>query len=385
LAHTGFFPGEKENTTTDQLIFENRLRSLRDKFEGLEVDTVWVIQPENRRYLSGFRAADAQLTESSGSLFISLDQALLITDSRYTIQAEQEASGFAVITNKEGMINALSEIFDRLHSRRLGFEAGYLVWDVYQKAREKASQHSPPVELIPLSSLVEDMREIKGPEEIELLGRSAQLMSDVLAKVIDELRPGQIEKDVAWRIETLIREHGSDGAAFPPIVASGPNSALPHAVPTSKRLEKGEPVILDVGAIVDGYCSDMTRTVFLGEPTKDLKEIYRTVREAQLTVIESVNPDMETNEADSLARKIIEKAGFGDFFGHSLGHGIGLATHESPAVGPLKPKALGEGMVFTIEPGIYLPGKGGVRLEQMVTLQHGRPRVLTGNENFYSF
>lgn len=366
-------------------MFENRLRSLRSKFEGLEVDTVWIIQPENRRYLSGFRAPDGQLTESSGSIFISLDQALLLTDSRYTTQAEQEAPGFELITHKEGAVNALPEIFDRLHSRRLGFEAGYLIWAVYQKAQEKASQHSPPVELIPLSNLVEDMREIKEPQEVETLSKSAQLMSDVLAKAIEELRPGQTEKDVAWRIETLIREHGADGAAFPPIVASGPNSALPHAVPTGKRLDKAEPVILDVGAIVDGYCSDMTRTVFLGKPTEDLKEIYRIVREAQLTGIGSVRPDMETTEADSLARQIIKKAGFGDFFGHSLGHGIGLATHESPAVGPLKPKVLQEGMVFTIEPGIYLPGKGGVRLEQMVTLEHGRARVLTGNENIYSF
>jgi Xaa-Pro aminopeptidase len=229
------------------------------------------------------------------------------------------------------------------------------------------------------------MREIKEPQEVEILSRSAQLMSNVLAKVIEELRPGQVEKDVAWRIETLIRQHGADEPAFPPIVASGPNSALPHAVPTGKRLEKGEPVILDVGAIVAGYCSDMTRTVFLGEPTEDLKEIYRIVREAQLTAIESVRPDMETTEADSLAREVIKKAGFGDFFGHSLGHGIGLATHESPAVGPLKPKVLQEGMVFTIEPGIYVPGRGGVRLEQMVTLEHGRARVLTGNEDFYSF
>jgi len=272
-----------------------------------------------------------------------------------------------------------------LHTRRLGFEAGYLIWEVYQKVQEKASQHSPPIELIPLSGLVEHMREIKAPQEIEILSRSAQLMSSVVARVIDELKPGQVERDVAWRIETLIREHGADGAAFPPIVASGQNSALPHAVPTNKRLEKGEPVILDVGSIVDGYCSDMTRTVFLGEPVGNFKEIYRIVREAQVTAINCVGTDMETSEADSLGREIIKKAGFGDFFGHSLGHGIGLATHESPAVGPLKPKELREGMVFTIEPGIYLPGKGGVRLEQMVILEHGRPRVLTGNQNFYSF
>jgi Xaa-Pro aminopeptidase len=366
-------------------MFEKRLQTLRTRFEGLGVDTVWIIQPENRRYLSGFKATYGQLTESSGSLLISLDRALLLTDPRYTAQAEQEACGFEVITYREGVVNALPELFDRLHIRKLGFEAAYLIWELHQKALEKASQHAPAIALVPLSSLVEDLRETKEPQEVEALSTSAQLMSAVLTQVIDELRPGQAERDVAWRIETLIREHGADGAAFPPIVASGPNGALPHAVPSDRTLEEGEPIILDVGAMVDGYCSDMSRTVFLGEPMADFKRVYMIVREAQVAAMESVRPGMKTADADSIAREIITNAGFGDFFGHSLGHGVGLATHESPAVGPLKPKVLRDGMVFTIEPGIYLPGKGGVRLEQMVALEDGKVRILTGNNNFYSF
>ncbi len=366
-------------------MFENRLRSLRGKFDALEVDTVWIIQPENRRYLSGFKAADGQLNESSGSLFITPDQALLLTDSRYTTQAQQEIDDFEVITHKQSLIDALPEIFERLNTRRLGFEGGYLIWDLYQKAIEKTSDHSPPVEFVPLSNLVEEMREIKEPEEVEVLSRSAQLMGDVLARVIEELRPGQAENDVAWRIETLIREQDTDGVAFPPIVATGANSALPHAIPTNRIVGEGEPIILDVGARVDGYCSDMTRTIFLGKPPSYFKEIYRVVREAQVSALECVRPGMKTNEADSIARDFIKKAGFGDFFGHSLGHGIGLAPHESPGVGPLRPKALKEGMVFTIEPGIYVPGKGGVRLEEMVIVEKDGARVLTTNKNFYSF
>lgn len=368
-----------------QFMFEDRLRSLRGKFDALEVDTVWIIQPENRRYLSGFRAADGQLNESSGSLFITLDQALLLTDSRYTIQAQEEAPGFEVITHKQSLIDALPEIFDRLNTRRLGFEGGYLIWDLYQKATEKASQHSPPVELIPLSSVVEEMREIKEPEEVALLSRSAQLMGGVLAQVIEGLRPGQAEKDVAWRIEALIREQDAEGAAFPPIVASGPNSALPHAIPTNRAVAQDEPIILDVGARVDGYCSDMTRTIFLGNPPSYFNEIYHVVREAQVSAVESIRPGTKTDEADSIARSCIEKAGFGDFFGHSLGHGIGLAPHEGPAVGPRKPKTLKQGMVFTVEPGIYVPGKGGVRLEVMVILEKDGARILTPNRDFYSF
>jgi Xaa-Pro aminopeptidase len=366
-------------------MFENRVQSVRDRFESIGVDTVWIIQPENRHYLSGFRAIDGQLTESSGSLLISPDHALLLTDSRYSTEAEQEAAGFEVMTYTEGVVNALPAAFDRLHTRRLGFEAGYLIWELYNKTQEKASHHSPAVKLIPLFGVIEEMREIKEQQELEAISKSAQLMGEVLFKVIGDLRPHQREKDVAWRIETQIRQHGGNGAAFPPIVASGPNGALPHAVPTERELAEGEPIILDVGAIVDGYCSDMTRTIFLGEPPAYFREIYRIVREAQLYAIESLRPGMETTAVDSIARQIIRGAGFGDFFGHSLGHGVGLATHEGPALAPVKPKVLQEGMVFTIEPGVYIPGKGGIRLEQMVTFERGRAKILTGNKNFYSF
>ncbi len=156
-------------------------------------------------------------------------------------------------------------------------------------------------------------------------------------------------------------------------------------MPTERRIGEGEPIILDVGAKVDGYCSDMTRTVFLGNPPSDFKEIYMVVRDAQVLALESVRPGMKTTEADSIARDVIKNAGFGDFFGHSLGHGIGMAPHERPFVGPLKPEVLKEGMVFTIEPGIYIPGKGGVRLEEMVVLEGDGTRLLTTNKNFYFF
>jgi Xaa-Pro aminopeptidase len=368
-----------------QFLFENRLSALRSRLDSLGVDTIWIIQPENRRYLSGFTAADGQRNESSGSLFMTGDHAILLTDSRYTIQAEKEAVGFEVITHKKGAINTLPEIFDLLSTRRLGFEGGYLIWDLYQEAKEKANSHSPAVEFMPLSGVVEDMRELKDSAEVEVLRRSAQITGDVLAQVIEELKPGQVERDVAWRIESLIREHHADGVAFPPIVASGPNSALPHAFPTDRRVREGEPIIFDVGSRVEGYCSDMTRTIFLGKPSSYFEGIYRTVRQAQVSALGSIRPGMKSTEADFIARNIIKEAGFGNFFGHSLGHGIGLAPHERPALGPLKPEVLREGMVFTVEPGIYVPGKGGVRLEQMVILEQDCLRLLTTNNNFYSF
>ena len=369
----------------NNVIFKNRLDLVRSKLTSCGVDTIWIIQPENRRYLSGFKAADGQFDESSGCLFITMDQAILVTDSRYTTQAQQEVVGFEVITHTKGLIDILPEIFSLLHTRKLGFEGGYLIWETYQKAKEKASQHSPSVELIALSNLVEEIRKIKKPEEVAILSRSARLMGDVLAQIIEELRPGQVENDIAWKIETLIRKRGADGVSFTPIVASGPNGALPHAVPTQREIGLDEPIILDVGAKIDGYCSDMTRTVFLGDPSSDFKEIYQVVRKAQVCALEAVRPGMKTDEVDSVARDVITDAGFGDFFGHSLGHGIGMAPHEGPSVGPLKPTVLKEGMVFTIEPGIYIPGKGGIRLEEMVVLEGDGARVLTTNKNFYSF
>jgi Xaa-Pro aminopeptidase len=366
-------------------MYENRVDKLRGTFQDLGIDTLWIVRPENRRYLSGFKAPDGQLTESSGSLLINLYEALLITDSRYTTQAGQEVVGFEVVTQKGGLVQELSNTLQHFGTQRLGFEGGYVIWELFQEVKEKLSQQSPPVELVPLSGIVEEMREIKEPGEVEILRRSAMLMGDVLGRVIAGLEPGQSEREVAWRIETLIREQGAEEASFPPIVASGPNSALPHTTPTERALREGEPVILDVGAKLEGYCSDMTRTVFLGEPSGDFKEIYRTVREAQISAFKSVKPGMKTTEADSVARDHIAKAGYGAYFGHSLGHGIGLVPHETPALGPLKPKVLREGMVFTIEPGIYLPGKGGVRLEEMVFLGGDGAELITTNKDFYSF
>jgi Xaa-Pro aminopeptidase len=373
------------NEYMDKSIFRKRIEGLRQNLAGIDCDTAWIIQPENRRYLSGFRAEDSQFTESSGSLLINESQALLVTDSRYTLDAERDAVEFDVQTLKKGLIEGLPGLLKRMGTKNLGFEGEYLTWGLHRELSERLLEDSPSVRLMPLNGVVEEMRVVKDEPEIRILEASADLMSGILDEAITGLEPGMTEKQVAWQIEGLVRESGAEGMAFPPIVASGPNSALPHAVPTDRKLEKGDPVILDVGLRLNGYCSDMTRTVFLGDPSPDFMEIYRTVREAQTKALKEVRSGVMSNYPDAIARQVINDAGFGDYFGHGLGHGVGLATHERPRLSPLKPAKLKKGMVVTVEPGIYIPGKGGVRLEEMVVIETDGPRILTKAGNLYDF
>lgn len=359
-------------------------RILADR-AGLHSDAAWIIQPENRRYLSGFRAEDTHFPESSGSLLINENHCLLVTDSRYTLEAEKEAVDFDVQTLKQGLIDGFPDLIKRMETETLGFEEDYLTWGLHRQLLEKLEAFSPPVGLVPLNGVVEKMREVKDDLEIKAMEASAELISLILDEVIEGLRPGMTEKEVAWQIEALAREAGAEGLAFPSIVASGPNGALPHAVPTSRKLKSNEPIILDVGVKLDGYCSDMTRTVFLGNPTSEFKGIYMAVRQAQLAALKEIRPGVDSRHPDAIARQVITDAGFGDYFIHSLGHGVGLATHERPRLGPLKPVELRKGMVVTVEPGIYIPGKGGVRLEEMVVIEGDGPRLLTKNDRFYEF
>jgi Xaa-Pro aminopeptidase len=365
--------------------YRKRMKKLREKLEASSLDTLWIIQPENRRYLSGFKAEDGQLTESSGSLLITGTASLLVTDSRYTTEAETEAVDFEVVTLKKGIANGVPELLIRLGTKRLGFDENHVTWGLHQEVAKKLKKLSPPVRLFPLKGLVEKLREVKDKDEVRAMQASSDLMSDILAEIFAKLRPGLTEKQLAWQIESLAREGGADGLAFPSIVASGPNSALPHAVPTDRKIRAREPITFDVGVKVDGYCCDMTRTIFLDGPTPKFRKIYKTVRQAQLAALKQIRPGLNSTLPDSTARQIIRDAGFGDYFGHSLGHGVGLATHEGPRLGPEKPVELKQGMVVTDEPGIYIPRQGGVRLEEMVVIEKNGARILTRDDHFYDF
>ncbi|MBW2021583.1 MAG: aminopeptidase P family protein [Deltaproteobacteria bacterium] len=360
-----------------------RIGNLLRKLEEKRLDAAWIIQPENRRYLSGFTAEDPQLTESSGSLIVGEGYRLLLTDSRYTEQAKKEAQSFDIITVKGDLIGEFPQILSKIGCKRLGLEDGYLIWATYTRLRDRIEEQGVKVELVPMGSVVEDLRKIKEDQEIEAIRASAKFIAAIVKQMPQWLTPGMSEKEVAWEIEDRARRSGAEGMAFPPIVASGPNGALPHAVPTDKKIVPGEPIVVDVGVRLNGYCSDTTRTLFLGKPDRFFLDIYKVVREAQLKAIDAIRAGVSTDVPDKVARKTISRAGYGQYFCHALGHGVGLATHEGPRLSPREPEVLLPGMVVTVEPGIYVPGKGGVRLEEMLLVRETGGEVLTKDIGFY--
>ncbi len=350
----------------------NRLRKLRPLIVEKGSDAFLVSQPENCRYLSGFTG--------EGYLLISGSHVLLATDSRYTEQAKEETPGFEIIQIKGELSDWLPGLVSEFGWHQLGFEANFVSYDSHYKLSEPIKTKQLNLELIPTTGLVERLRSIKEPEELELIIRAAELTDAAFEYAKSLIHPGITEKEVAWEIEKFLRQEGSEGIPFDLIVASGPNSALPHAKPTERVICAGEPVMIDMGAKVDGYCSDFGRTLCLvgeGLVPSPLCKIYNIVLKAQLTAIECIESGMAAAQADKLARDVIAQAGYGDAFGHSLGHGVGLAVHESPTLASNSSDLLEDGMVFTIEPGIYIPGWGGVRIEDMVILEEGRAKVLT--------
>lgn len=365
-----------------EMLYTKRINALRNKMAKQGLDAVWVLEPANRRYLSGFKAIDPQLTESAGSLLITQDEAILITDSRYGTEAKAEAPDFEVKVVKGEAAQVLGSCILETGAKRIGFEEDYVTYQLYKELVEKLDHGS---KLFPIQGLIKDMRQIKDPYEIEALKASAEMISSIMGEIIGWLTPGLTEREVAWQIHTLAYRGGAEDLAFPPIVASGPNAALPHAIAGDKKISTDEPIVLDMGVKLNGYCSDISRTVFLSEPSAEFKKIYSVVREAQKEAFEVMRAGLMSDEVDGVARDVIKKRGYGEYFGHALGHGVGLATHEAPRIGPLKPVRLEAGMIVTVEPGIYLPGKGGVRLEEMVLIQETGVELLTKDPNFYQF
>jgi Xaa-Pro aminopeptidase len=349
------------------------------------LDAFFVTVPENRYYLSGFEAEDLLLTESSGCLLITQTAQYLLTDPRYEESAKNEASGFKLAVYSSALKDILPDLFSDLKCERLGIEEHFLTVKRFREVKEVLEKVRPSAKVIPSEDLVERLRIIKDEDEIEKIRKSIILTEKALQAVWGVLAPGRTEKEMAWLIEKSIREGGGQAVSFPPIVATGPNAALPHAVPTDRNIGAGELVILDLGSKVEGYCSDMTRTWISGKPGPKATEIYKTVREAQLAAQDKIRAGADTVSVDAAARDLIRDAGYGDSFGHGLGHGVGLAVHEKPSLRKVDPTLLAENMIVTVEPGIYIPGFGGVRLENMVRVTRTGCELLTREEHFYDW
>jgi Xaa-Pro aminopeptidase len=347
------------------LAITQRLQKLRQKILREGLDSILVSQPENCRYLSGFTG--------SGALLISLDSAILATYFVHLEQAKREAADFEIIRVK-GEPDGFVELISGRGIKRLGFEASLNFAD-YRRLAEKADKLK--LQLIPIEGWVDSLRAVKEEEEITCLTEAAGLADNALEYISQEIHPGMKEKEAAWEIEKFLREKGSESVPFDIIVASGPNAALPHAKPTERTISPGEPIIIDLGARMEGYASDLSRTLCLGSWGENFTKIYNIVLQAQLSAIANLEAGMTGEQVDNLARAIIQREGYEGAFGHSLGHGIGLATHEQPQLGPKVTDVITENMVFTIEPAIYLSGWGGVRIEDMVMVKKGKAKTLT--------
>ncbi|MGC8720643.1 MAG: M24 family metallopeptidase [Thermodesulforhabdaceae bacterium] len=357
---------------------EQRLRKIFSLMNDENLDALLVSCPENRFYLSGFYAEDVSINESAGVLFISPDFLVLLTDSRYVEAARLEASLFK--TMQYNAENTLESIVSKLCAERqvkqLGVEAEFLSAAKYIAIEETLRKEGIPASLVLVKQLVEKVRAVKEELELSSIRKSLHLSEQVMEEVYGLLKPGLTEKEVAWFIEKRLRELGAESVSFPPIVAGGARAALPHACPEDRPLQEGEPIVIDMGAKLDHYCSDITRTVFLGYIPDKWMRIYEVVMEAQRRAQSAAKPGMRGEDLDAVARSFIEQSGYGDYFQHGLGHGVGLAIHELPSIRVRGKIELEPGMVFTVEPGIYLPGEGGIRLENMVVMREDGVEVL---------
>jgi Xaa-Pro aminopeptidase len=355
-----------------------RIKKVQAALRRKKLDAILISQPENRRYLCGYSAPDHGIGESSGVLLVpSSGQAYLLTDFRFKLQAEAEAPHATITLYPKGLLALLSSILPDLGIRRLGFESAYTLHSFAGKLMEKCAGLG--IRTVPLLGLVEDMRIIKDESEIDKIRVSVELNEQVFQEIYTGIHQERTEIDLAIAIETCMRRRGAESPSFNTIVATGSRSALPHAVPGPVQVLENQPLMIDMGLVLDGYCSDMTRTLFLGKPDARYLEIHRLVRKAQLAGIQSIRAGVTAREVDRAARNIIANAGYGQYFGHALGHGVGLAVHEEPRLSSRNRKRLQPGMVITVEPGIYIPGWGGIRLENMVVVNEDGCEILNSD------
>ncbi|HET7636319.1 MAG TPA: Xaa-Pro peptidase family protein [Candidatus Limnocylindria bacterium] len=349
-----------------------RLDRVRVLLDELVLDAIVVSRNANKRYLAGFVIArgDEPTSGFSGTLVVGPERQTLLADARYVEQAADETPGWEVRRTSGRLDRELAALLG--DARRVGLEARVLSHADWSAVAEAL----PGAELVAVDAPLNALRVVKDEAEVEAVERAAALTDACFGHLIGWLRPGVSERQVAWELDDWFRQHGAEDLAFEPIVLVGPRAAMPHGRPGTTPIESGEPLLIDFGCQVDGYRCDMTRTIFVGEPSERQRELYAAVLEAQRAAYHALRPGMTGRELDAVARASLAEAGLGEAFTHGLGHGIGLETHEAPMLlhhdEPLRP-----GMVFSLEPGVYLPGEIGIRIEDDVVLTDDGPRYLT--------
>ncbi|WP_404329247.1 aminopeptidase P family protein [Mesobacillus maritimus] len=342
-----------------------KLQKIQKRIEELGLDGLLLTSNYNRRYMTGF-------TGTAGAVLITAEKGLFITDFRYTEQAEKQCTGYEVVKQSGSIAAEVALQVKDLGLKKIGFEEDHVTFSAY-KVFEKEIE----AELIPVSGEIEKLRLIKDGTEIKILKEAAGIADAAFKHILDFIRPGKTELQVSNELEFFMRSLGASSSSFDIIVASGYRSALPHGVASDKVIETGDFVTLDFGAYYKGYVSDITRTIAVGQPTDKLKEIYEIVLEAQLRGVNGIKPGLTGKEADALTRDYITEKGYGEYFGHSTGHGIGLEVHEGPGLSVKSDIVLEKGMAVTVEPGIYIPGLGGVRIEDDIILTETHNERLT--------
>jgi len=348
--------------------FDARQKRLRSRLEAKKLSALVVSNPANLFYLTNFRG-------SSGILTFGLRTPVLWVDPRYTLQARETACGVEVREEKGRLLARVSQWLANRSKGRRGYRVGYE--DSHLTCAALRDLRQTGLRLRPSSGMIEEMRSVKDPDEIECIRRAGHLTARAFDEVRSMIRPGIRECEVAAEIEYRMRRGGAEGPAFETIVASGPRAALPHARASAKPLEQHEFVILDLGAILAGYAADMTRTIYLGEPSRRVRSLYGAVRESQERAVGMLRPGVEAQQVDAAARRTLARARLGRYFTHSTGHGVGIEIHEAPRLSRGQQTLLQAGSVVTAEPGIYLEGFGGVRIEDTVLVSDPTPEILT--------
>lgn len=347
-------------------MINDRLKNLRNELTKIDLQAIFINKKEDVFYFSSFKGDDT-------FLFITLDNAYIITDFRYIEQAKKEAFSFELIRTENNLWDRLNDIIFHEKISHIGIQEQYISLNSYKNYTSNLHE----ITFVEIDNIPKKLRMKKTSQELSCIRDAVKVADDAFSHIINNIQVGMTEKEISLELEYFMRNNNASGVSFETIVASGVRSCMPHGVASDKIIEYGDTITLDYGAIYNNYCSDMTRTIFVGEPNKQILKIYDIVKSAQLQAIENTKPGVTVGDIDKAARDIIIDSGYGNYFGHSVGHGVGLEVHELPSVSPKNDTVLESGMVITIEPGIYLPNVGGVRIEDMLTVGKTSSEILT--------